>query len=201
MVPHREACSQDSVTRRTTMQSYNVRYLDESGVKQSRIIEAPSWSHLRQQLVEHGWSILGVELVDTIPEEAQRELEPESLAAPSVSSRVVANSPSRFPSRRKATPWGDFWAFRYMITPGLIRTLFVLYSIGAFGWIVAYEIDLYIKHSKNHSPGNVYVLEMGGAFLAVVLGWFILRLVFESTILFFRIYERIGEVGDRLRRL
>ncbi|MCE9581555.1 MAG: DUF4282 domain-containing protein [Planctomycetes bacterium] len=98
---------------------------------------------------------------------------------------------------------GDYLAFRKMITPSLIKVLFwlgeFLLVLQAFGSFIAGIIIMSNAHHRSDEIAAGAAIMLGGPVLSVV--WMLLwRVVCESTMLYFKMYERLGEVKDLLAK-
>jgi len=103
------------------------------------------------------------------------------------------------PSRRRPTGkggFGDFVLFRTLIAPWVMIILYwvvvvliVLGSLGgmAFGFLA------------NRGPGPI-VLGLIGGLLGLIVGPFLCRIIFESAIVVFRIYDTLVEIRDHLSK-
>jgi hypothetical protein len=83
----------------------------------------------------------------------------------------------------------DFMSFRRMVTPRLIRDLFII----AAGVTVLLSIGLIIAGFRSHDDSQVLL-----GFAVLIFGTLAVRVWCESMILFFQIHETLEEVADLL---
>ena len=93
--------------------------------------------------------------------------------------------------RRKSSDLGDHFAFRSMITPFMIRVLYVLGSLVILG-IGIYEIGNQIR--RLHTSPDVAVVSLLLTLPAIPIALILFRMVCEFLILFFRIHESLEAV-------
>jgi len=78
--------------------------------------------------------------------------------------------------------WWEIFTFRRMIAPVIIQVLFW----GAIGGVL-YGTYVLIKLDHWAWP------------LSLIFGTLVVRVIFETAILAFRTYDRLGEIRDELR--
>ena len=88
--------------------------------------------------------------------------------------------------------WGDFWAFRKMVAPILIK---ILFWVGVVGCLVC-GISLISEGANAYRGGEARI---GGGFLFILLGPFAVRLVCEYLIVIFVINETLTDIKNILK--
>jgi len=96
------------------------------------------------------------------------------------------------PSRRQSGGFGDFLAFRKMITPTVIQVLFWL---GVIGCLIAGVLA--IVGGTQASQGGVLLMLMGIGY--ILLGPCVVRLYCELMIVIFRINDTLYDIRNELR--
>lgn len=140
------------------MSAYRIM-LSKGGQRSVVVIDADSEQEAVERILSTGASVLAVEEVrvqvfGTQATETRREqaefVEPpvaqepyadlqSSRSAASRSAAVSPTAPGRWPDRR-GSDWSRFWSFRLMLTPSIIRWVFVICSVCLVGYMVVYPI-------------------------------------------------------------
>ena len=110
-----------------------------------------------------------------------------------------SNAPGIPGSRRKKTGkekgksfFNDFFEFRRMLTPRILKTFFIIVLI-----INAFSALYYIL--KGQDPDNMgirLIIGIGSFFVSVIIA----RIIFEFCILFFQINETLSDVREELKK-
>jgi hypothetical protein len=87
----------------------------------------------------------------------------------------------------------EFFSFRKMITPSIIR---IIFWIGSIATIITGLVML-LSNLGRYASG---VSAIGGLFI-IVLGPIAVRVVCEQVILFFRINETLSEIRNDLEQM
>lgn len=94
--------------------------------------------------------------------------------------------------------WDDFFGFKRMITPVLIRIVFILAVVGiVLGGIIGMCGSIYrgiVTQRYGMALASLLLYPIG-----TVLGLFLARVYAELLIVVFRIYETLNEIEEALR--
>jgi hypothetical protein len=93
------------------------------------------------------------------------------------------------PPRRPGFNWADFFAFRYMITPQIIRVVYVI------GVVLVTLAALASVNSFGFGGGGIL-----SALFLLVIGNLYLRVIMELLVVFFGMHESLRSIERQDRR-
>jgi hypothetical protein len=124
----------------------------------------------------------------------------EKPAAKSEKPSPAPSKPSGPSGPSKPNPVMEFLAFKRMITPSIVKLLFwlgeFLLVLSGLGSIVSAIVTMTAKH------GDValgLVLLVAGP-VSTVIGMLLWRVLCESALLYFQVFDRLGEIRDLLAK-
>ena len=122
---------------------------------------------------------------------------------PAAKTEKPAPKPSAPAGPSKPSAIGEFLGFRRMITPSIVKILFwlgeFLLVVGAFGGVIAAILIM----ANSRGRGEEVMAGIGvliGAPVVCIVYMLLWRVMCESAVLYFQVFDRLGEIRDLLAK-